>query len=539
MRRTGCLWLLAALGWLATCTLLPAAAPEVKYFYPAGVQRGQSVEVSTGGKVDKSVQFWIDRPGLTVELAEQGHLKITAAGDAAGVYWIRLTNDEGASSLRPFEVGRLPDVPEKEPNNEPQKPQPLDATCVVNGRFDKNGDVDTYSVHVKQGQTLVAAMFGHRPFGSPMDAVLQVTDPRGFVLAQNDDDRGFDPLVTYTAAADGTYLVRGFAFPSEPNSSIRFSGADTFVYRLTVTTGAYLDHALPLAVEKDAAAEVQLFGWNLSDALRTLPIAPRPAGETSSIAHELLANELALPHEPHPARVEAEPNDKPEQAPLLEWPVTVSGRIAQPGDVDHFRIQVKKGQSLAFEVESRTLGYPLDPYLTLLDAAGKTIARADDSKLSADVQHTQRFAADGEYVLALRDLYRHGGLRFVYRLRITETKPDFQLTLKADHFSVAPKKTVEIPVAVERANGFSGEISITAVELPAGVTAQPVTSQSKGPSAKSVKLVLTASDAPASGPLVIAGTAKLSDTEVRRDATATLDGFDTQTPHVWLTGTKK
>ena len=37
-------------------------------------------------------------------------------------------------------------------------------------------------------------------------------------------------------------------------------------YRLTLTTGGFVDHTLPLAVQAGQPAEVALFGWNLPSA---------------------------------------------------------------------------------------------------------------------------------------------------------------------------------------------------------------------------------------------------------------------------------
>ena len=70
--------------------------------------------------------------------------------------------------------------------------------------------------------------------GSPMDAVLQVASHDGFVLAENNDTHGLDPRVVLTAPVDGTYIVRLYAFPAVADSSIQFSGAETYIYRLYV-----------------------------------------------------------------------------------------------------------------------------------------------------------------------------------------------------------------------------------------------------------------------------------------------------------------
>ena len=66
--------------------------------------------------------------------------------------------------------------------------------------------------------------------------------------------------------------------------------------------------------------------------------------------------------------------------------------------------------------------------------------------------------------------------------------------MAADALALAPGKTVEIPLAIERQNGFKQPIEISAIDLPAGVTAEKVTSEPTGDSAKAVKLVLRAAE---------------------------------------------
>ena len=46
--------------------------------------------------------------------------------------------------------------------------------------------------------------------------------------------------MTFQAPDDGTYVVRLFAFPSVPDASVRFAGGERFIYRLTLTTGAFV-----------------------------------------------------------------------------------------------------------------------------------------------------------------------------------------------------------------------------------------------------------------------------------------------------------
>ena len=111
----------------------------------------------------------------------------------------------------------------------------------------------------------MADLEANRHLGSPMDAVLQVVSPAGFVLAQNDDAVGRDPRIIFEAPARGTYIVRLFAFPSTPDSSIRFAGGDAFIYRLTLTTGGFLEHVFPLAVSKECPTTVTAIGTNIRE----------------------------------------------------------------------------------------------------------------------------------------------------------------------------------------------------------------------------------------------------------------------------------
>ena len=99
------------------------------------------------------MQVWADRPGLTATCEkDKGKLKIEVAADAVpGVYWLRLADGEGASALRPFVVGTLPEVLEDETNDLPAKPQAVEPRVVVNGKLAKSGDVDGYRVELQAG----------------------------------------------------------------------------------------------------------------------------------------------------------------------------------------------------------------------------------------------------------------------------------------------------------------------------------------------------------------------------------------------------
>lgn len=506
--------------------------------FPAGTQRGKTVVVTAGGSFDSwPVQVWVDGKGVEAKAAkDKGKLSVAAAGDAVpGVYWLRLFNEQGASALRPFVVGTLAEVLEQEPNDDPKKPQVLASTTVtVNGRLEKTGDVDGFAVKLRKGQPLVASMEANRVLGSPLDAILQVVSAGGFVLDQNNDYHDLDPQIVFVAPAEDTYLVRTFAFPAVADSAIRFAGGAEFIYRLTLTTGGFVDHAYPLAVARSNPGQVELRGWNLPDSAQKLAVGPGDGSDTSTLFHPQLANTTSVRLEPHPTATEAEPNDL-KQPQGIQLPVTISGRIDPAGDEDVYRFLAKKGQKLLFRVEARSLGYPLDPVLRLTDAAGKTLAQVDDTGAgSRDAELAFTAAQDGPYHIAVRDLHGHGGFRYVYRLRAVFPEPDFALTLAADRFTLLPGKPLDIPVAIDRRNGFNGAIEISAGGLPAGVTASPVSSTPTGSAAKSVTLRVSTTTDPLSAPFFIIGKAQ-GQPDLSRTARSALPGLNASTPRIWLT----
>lgn len=513
-----------------------AAPPKVDSWFPAGLQQGQTLTVTAAGAFGAwPVKVWVDREGLNVEPSEKkGELKITAAPQAAGVYWLRLYDEEGASAPRPLLVGALPEAVEVETNDDPLKPQALAGSSVVHGKLAKRGDVDTYSLELKQGQTLVASLLANNTFGAPMDGVLQVCNADGFVLAQNDDERGYDPQLTFPVSRDGKYLVRTFAFPVEPNSSIAFAGAENYVYRLTISTEPFVDHTLPLAVRADESTELRLFGWNLPSDAATV-IAP-PGEVRVSVLAPAASPALELAVAPHPVLTATEERS-PETPQPVETPVVIAGRIETPKDQDAFRFQAAKGQKWTLRVESRSLGFPLDGLLQVTDGEGKVLAESDDAGKERDPVLAFTAPADGAYQAVVRDLHGHGGLRYVYQLTIEPETPDFRLTLAADSFVITPGKPLEIPITVERRNSFAGEIEIIAEGLPPGVAAAPVKSLPSGDTAKAVKLILTAESGPTSTPFQLVGTAA-GDTPRRHAATFPVSGAAAPSAQPWLTVTK-
>ncbi len=106
-----------------------------------------------------------------------------------------------------------------------------------------------------------------------------------------------------------------------------------------------------------------------------------------------------------PTLDEKEPNNSPAKPQSVPLGRTIEGTIASE-DIDTFVVEAKQGQRISVEVEGARLGRTMfDPYVAILDAAGKLLAASDDTPLLYHDAFASVFApADGKYFVQLRDM---------------------------------------------------------------------------------------------------------------------------------------
>ena len=490
-------------GWLVVLMLSPslhAAAPVIQFLTPPGMMRGAETDVkATGTFAHWPPKVWIDRVGLEITPGEKsGELKIKSTAESApGVYWFRLIDQDGASAPQPFVLGIVPDVTEEEPNNFPVEAHAVQHPVSINGRMADRGEVECFSVEAKAGETLVATVAANRTFGSPMDSVLQICDHQGFVLAQNDDARGMDSVVTYEVTKPGTYVIRLLAFREKPATAVSYGHGEDYVYRLTITTAGLLDYALPLAVRRGSSSDALPGGWNLEDKTTPLTAAPRD-NDAAFLFRSDLAGWLEVPQVSEQCEMlSLAATDKP---PVVTLPIAASGCLAQPGEEHSVLFAAKKGERVHVTVAAHEIGYDLDPMIQFFDAEGKKLSEIDDAGSDQDdIETLLTVPADGEYRLSVSNVHGHGGPRHVYRLQAELGVPDFKASITAGELALDPGKTLQIPIKITRDRGMVSDIVFTAANLPSGVTAEPVTSEGKGATAKAVNLTLTAAENAESG----------------------------------------
>jgi hypothetical protein len=146
-----------------------------------------------------------------------------------------------------------------------------------------------------------------------------------------------------------------------------------------------------------------------------------------------------------PQLLEAEGNRAKATPQALPYPCVVVGRI-DPEASKYFKVAVKAGERLTFEVLGRRLGTAIDPQLSLYDPrSGRELAHDNDAPgCQNDPRLTYTFKDAGEYLLEIKDVINRGGPDYWYRLRVG----DF------------PCATVPIPMAAKRGSkvrvGFAG-----------------------------------------------------------------------------------
>lgn len=502
LRRTACLcanicpaaYLSLVLG--VACCSLASAQVQLDRFYPPVVSAGTETNIKAEGKFPKwPVEAVVDREDVKLVIGkDSGQFSLNLPSDAPpGIVWVRLFDETSASKLVPLLIESTATLEEVEPNQKIDEATAVELPAVVYGRLAKSNDIDTYRVHLKKGQTFVASTLAHRPLGSPMDAVMQLVDQQGNVIAQADDDRGIDPQLVYLAEEDRELFVRIFAFPEVPTGTIGYAGSASFVYAIRMTNDVYVDHVLPLVQPLDSSASASTaFGWNLPpkydlQSQDATDQSPRITHIASSLGWQL---QTSLSHE----AVVITENESEDFATAPSLPCVFSGHISELNQTDRLRFTVKAGTRYEAVVHSRAHGFPLDSVLRVINVAdGSELIRNDDvarNQYDASVTFTPKTA--GEVELQVSDLVDGHSLRHAYSVVIAEAPATVELTVSDAQFAITKEGSVEIPITIARKHGFDQALTITAEGLPEGIRAEPVVSEAKGDTSKTVKLKLVA-----------------------------------------------
>lgn len=407
--------------FLALTTGLAADKPTLDSISPVGATRGTTNDFTLLGKFEPwPPKAWSDNAGVEFQFStNKGKGQVIVSAEARpGPCLFRIYNDEGASDWRIFVIGDRAELLESEPNNHFARPQvATNLPVTVNGRLEKNGDVDSFLIHLKAGQWLDAAVDSYTLLAK-LDPVLRLVTTNGYQLAWNHDFASLDPRLIWQAPYDLSAVLQVFGFVYPADSDIRLSGGANGVYRLHLAL----------------------------------------SGETPAVLSE-------------PA-TEREPNDSTNNAPALELPVETVGTICPTADVDRFRLSLKKDQSIEARVQAAGIGSPLDAWLAIQDANGKELARNDDAENSRDPRLEWKAPGDGSYLIAIGSVTHQGSTDCRYHLVVKTVRAEYRLTSGADAVSVAAGETNILKLNLRRLRGFTNELAASFKGLPEGVAAE-------------------------------------------------------------------
>lgn len=598
-------------GSIATAqqNLPPLPQPRLQSVYPGGAQVGTSVEVTVNGTdIEEPESLYFSHSGLKAEPIVEppppppdpkkpapqpnrrgmrgqpgsARFKITVApGTPLGLHDVRLVNKWGISNPRPFVVGDLVEIEEKEPNNDENQAQKIDINTVVNGVINNPTDVDYFAFSGKKGQRVLLHLAASS-IDSRAKPEIQVFDSRNREILESRNYHGSDALGDLTLPADGTYLIRLAEF------TYTFGGND-YYYRLTITTGPWIDAVVPPMIEPGKSAQVTVYGRNLpggkvdptavADDGRVLekvtatitapsdPLAQQRLAYSDQIAAKISdldgfeyriqgpagrSNPYLMMFARAPVVHEKEPNDKPDAAQSIDVPCEVAGRLDHRNDVDYYRFTAKKGEVYSIQVYGERIGTPAHFRFMLrpdepkagpigeFESNQETLTPFQFYTVNGDPP-PYRFDVkkDGPYLLQVRALDggNEFGPRHIYRLRITREQPDFRLVVMADSSQlpdagvIRADGTMTYDVFIWRHDGFNAPITLSAEGLPASVTCPP---QTVNANQKQATLVFSAAAnaAPTVVAITVKGTATVNGQSLVREARSASISWSTKQQNV-------
>lgn len=473
----------------------PAVAqltPGIAYMFPPGGQPGETVDVVLGGyDWTPDMQLFAHDAGITLEalsppgrvivpeppywfgkkarrppflLPREMRARLTIPSDVTpGVSRWQVANANGASA-----AGRLTVIEHThfvEPDQRGKLVHLPALPVTVSGQIKHIEEVDRYRFQLnKPGVVTISTLA--RALDSDLNAVLEVRDETGRLIADAADTAGIDTSLTFAADAGRDYTLSVY--------DLDFRGNRAFVYQLSLTTGPRILATIPVAGRRGETRSVEFVGYGLTAHSAELETVRRdvafpsdtdldsfafpfvsPTGETTSTTFtlsnetEFIESELPTP---------------------LSVPLSVTGVLDDRYGEDRFHVTGSKGDVWSIALASARSGSPLDVSVAVFDSASKELKRSDDMPGTTDAAVEFRVPADGEYRIAVSDTSGHSGdPSAVYRLQLRPARPAFQFTTP-ELLNAPIGKPAKLALKVVRTGGLTAPIRISISGLPEGVT---------------------------------------------------------------------
>jgi hypothetical protein len=482
---------------------LRAESPGVAYIFPAGGQRGSTVDFRVGGyylfarayfemlgvgiKAPAHIRplqktHWFEGPVIPMPASQAkedypkdsgGTLAVDPTAPLGIHYW-RVSTSQGITPTMKFIVGDLPEIVEHEIDGDPI-PVDVQVPLTINGRIFPREDVDIWQFQAAAGQSYTCEVMSAR-LGLPLDSRLEIRGPDGQQLAENIDFYGNDSRIRFAANQSGVHQVR--------IHDIKFGGLQNYVYRLTITDQTMIDLAFPLGGQAGTTIAPELLGQNIPNGAISITL-PRhmstdgsPDMTIGSYKHPFTFQNYhagSLNFEISHLREFIEDTETAQG--VLTTPAVFNGRILQDDEIDKWWFSARKGDNLLFDLRAARLGSRLDSIITIYDKDGNLLKQHDDiTNGNTDSSLLMSFKEDGNYYVTVADTVGgRSGKNYAYRLvvDVPVTPPaSFTLLLPGNSLTIMREQTVKLKIKADRQGEFKEAINLTVEGLPKGITAE-------------------------------------------------------------------
>jgi len=477
--------------------------PGVAYIFPAGGQRGSTIDFRVGGYylfaeadfemlgvgVKGPAQItplqktdWFEGPVIPMPAsqAKEDYPKdtggtLTVEQDAPlGFHYWRVSTSQGITPVMKFVVGDLPEIVEYEIDGDPI-PVDVQVPLTINGRIFPREDVDVWQFQAVAGQSYTCEVMSAR-LGLPLDSRLEIRNPDGQQHAENTDFFGNDSRVRFVANQSGVYQVR--------IHDIKFGGLQNYVYRLTITDQTLIDHAFPLGGQAGTTIKPELLGQNVPDDAILIKLPQHLHGDGSpnksigNYKHPFVFQNYqagSLRFEISHLREFIENTETAKD--ILATPAVFNGRILQADEVDKWWFSARKGDNLLFELRAARLGSRLDSIIAVHDSDGNLLKQHDDiANGNTDSSLLMSFKEDGDYYVTVADAVGgRSGKNYAYRLIVdvpVKHAPAFTLSMPGNSLTIMREQIVKLKIKADRRGEFKEAINLTVEGLPKGITAE-------------------------------------------------------------------
>ncbi len=487
---------------------------------------------------------------------------------ATGRYTVSIGGGKfGVSNEKSFVVNDLPEIDLGEVADTMESADEIKFGHTAVG-YPKSSRYGWMRMALKANQKIVIESEGNQ-IDSKFSPCLAIFDSDGRKL-KSSTRTGF---LVFQAKQDGEVFLR--------LNDFLFKGGADYLFRISVTNRPRIQFVDPPLVRIGEPQQMVVYGWNLPggqpaglkvpglDGLERKDVSLRLSSEKEIEDPLETRNPIESIQRRHDYRISSpEGNSLPfslavcptewikeqpdgEEIVPLSPPCEFVGSFFPARDRDRFRFEAKKGDAYRIEIHCERLGFPSHVYLLLEQVTPKddgsetrkTIAQSDktDHPSSNSFLHLSSrdpslwftAPADGTFEILAYDMFGLKADPFKsYRLSIRKASPDFELIaypllappasnnqspvyLKSPTLRV--RENFPIRVAVDRKDGFEGEVKLEFKGLPSGIDYFP---KSISEGANSVVVLLRAKafsgNKPWHGKYSIAGTAKVDDRPVVR-----------------------